>query len=426
MDYTLTDHEHALLTGWRDHGPVAEARRAAIILLSASGMMPAAIAAELDLGTSTVGRWRREWQKRGLDIFPSLTADAQPAPAPDPEIEVAPAEEAIPEPEPGIDVPRLDLTLADEVGMHPDDAMAEAGRKALHFHFERMLLHEPGTRLGENIEALHKMRVATRRMRSFFRLFRPFFKRDAIKPFEHGLRDTCRALGLVRDLDVLMEQAQAYHDAYPDADLNPMVDAWEKRRLKARLKLIAYLDRKTFKQFVRDFNKFLSKPGRGAQPLPKPGKAVPYQVRHIAPHLIYQHYEAVRAYEPVLNSTSIETLHALRIDFKRFRYVLEGFQDVLGPEAAQVIAVVKQMQDHLGDLNDTDVAIGVLTVFVDGHQAQFSGIPGFMRPDIGGVQQYIDAQRTEQDQLLATFAKAWAAFTAEAVRRDLALAVAAL
>ena len=101
-------------------------------------------------------------------------------------------------------------------GVLPDDPMSEAGRKVLRFHFERMLAHEPGTRLGEDIEELHDMRVATRRMRSAFGVFSPYFDPDALQPFFKGLRRTGRALGGVRDLDVFMEKAQRYRNMLPE------------------------------------------------------------------------------------------------------------------------------------------------------------------------------------------------------------------
>ena len=96
-------------------------------------------------------------------------------------VDVKPTDRArtVTPPAPGVETPRLPLELRDTVGVLPDDAMAEAARKVLLFHFERMLLHEPGSRLGETIEAVHDMRVATRRMRSAFRLFKPFFKNNA-------------------------------------------------------------------------------------------------------------------------------------------------------------------------------------------------------------------------------------------------------
>ncbi len=84
---------------------------------------------------------------------------------------------------------------AEKIGILPDDSLAEAGRKVMRYHFAQMLRHEEGTRLGEDIEALHDMRVATRRLRAAFEVFGEAFEPDALKPHLKGLRATGRALG---------------------------------------------------------------------------------------------------------------------------------------------------------------------------------------------------------------------------------------
>jgi CHAD domain-containing protein len=142
--------------------------------------------------------------------------------------------------------------------------------------------------------------------------------------------------------------------------------------------------------------------------------------------VICEHYEQVRAYDTVLDGASLLTLHALRIAFKRLRYTVESFEEVLGPEAKLVIKEIRGMQDHLGDLNDTRVVGDALRQFVDQHNAEYSGVPVFLRPDISGVAKYARARETEQQRLLATFPAAWANFNRDDVRRALALAVAAL
>jgi CHAD domain-containing protein len=417
-EYALTDSERAILMSFRDSDQEAEARRAQIILLSAEGVPVAAIKRAVKLSESQIYRWRREWKRQRLAIFPD-----QAAAAPREAVDVI--EEAEPAP-PGVESPRLPLELNPKVGVLPSDSMAEAARKVLHFNFERMLLNEPGSRLGENIEAVHDMRVATRRMRSAIRLFRPFFKANTIKPLNHALRDVASLLGEVRDLDVFMEKAQHFAQANPESNLDPLVIIWEKRLTKARRALIRHLDSKAFARFVDQFHGFVTTPGAGARALPGPEEAVAYQVRYIAPRLIYEHYEGVRAYEAVLDDAPITTLHALRIDFKRFRYTLEFFEEILGPEIKSVIKETKNMQDHLGDLTDTLVASGVLVDFIDEHNASYSGVPIFMRPDISGVQRYALATDALQKRLLDTFPAAWAKFNRDEVRRALALAVSVL
>jgi CHAD domain-containing protein/transposase-like protein len=420
-EYALTDSERATLMSFRDSDQEAEARRAQIILLSAEDAPVAAIKKAVKLSESQIYRWRREWKRQRLAIFPDQ-AEAAPPETADVSEKAAPVEPA----PPGVESPRLPLELNAAVGVLPSDSMAEAGRKVLHFSFERMLLNEPGSRLGENIEAVHDMRVATRRMRSAIRLFRPFFKANTIKPLNHALRDVARLLGEVRDLDVFMENAQHFAQANPELRLDPLVIVWQKRLDKARRALIRHLDSKAFARFVDQFHCFVTTPGAGARALPGPEEAVAYQVRYIAPRLIYEHYEGVRAYEAVLDDAPVSTLHALRIDFKRFRYTLEFFEEILGPEIKNVIKETKVMQDHLGDLTDTVVASGVLVDFIDEHNASYSGVPIFMRPDISGVQRYALATDAEQKRLLDTFPVAWASFNRDEIRRALALAVAVL
>jgi inorganic triphosphatase YgiF len=121
--------------------------------------------------------------------------------------------------------------------IRPDDPMNKAGRKTLRLHFERMLAHKAGTQLGEDIEELHDMRVATRRMRAAFRLFSPYFDPKTIQPYLKGLRQIGRALGPVRDLDVFEDKAQQYLATLPtgQADVpDGLLAAWQIERVSAR------------------------------------------------------------------------------------------------------------------------------------------------------------------------------------------------
>ncbi len=313
-------------------------------------------------------------------------------------------------------------------GLLPGDPMSEAGRKLLWFHFLRMLKHEPGTRAGEDIEALHDMRVATRRMRAALRVFGDFYEPKVIVPLNKGLRRVTRALGPVRDLDVFEEKAGRYLEKLPDAargGLAPLLEAWHAQREVARQKMIDFLDSSRYQKFKRTFAEFLQTEGLGARSISW-DLPVPYQVRHVAPRLIYTRYEAVRAYETVLHEARIETLHALRIECKYLRYTLEFLREVLAPEGEAVIEEVKAMQDHLGDLNDADVAIGMLSEFLRTWDTAQVHLPLSQRRSAEGLVNYMAARHAEKHKLLTTFPEAWAKLNREEVRRWMALSIAAL
>ncbi len=258
------------------------------------------------------------------------------------------------------------IRLVEQPGIEPKDPMGEAGRKTLRFHFQRMVDNEPGTRLGADIEALHQMRVATRRMRAAFRIFGPYYEAEAIAPYLEGLKQTGRALGAVRDLDVFRATVQAYLDNLPESQrdsLDDLLALLERQRDAARAQMLAHLDGNQYRCFVDQFGTFVETFGMGSLGADPGGNDPrPYRVRHVAPVTIYQRLANVRAYDEwvCIPDPPPARLHALRIACKRLRYTLEFFQEVLGPDTGTIIEEVVAMQDHLGALQDTVVASSIL------------------------------------------------------------------
>ena len=327
--------------------------------------------------------------------------------------------------------------------MLPDEAMSEAGRKAMYTHFLKMLANEAGTRLGEDIEALHDMRVSTRRMRAAYRIFADYYATKTIAPFNKGLRRTGAMLGAVRDLDVLLEKAEAWQTMPPidpanaslpvsengdqpvqgGRSLEPLLADWRTRRELARRQMLAYLDSPAYRRLVADFQAFLTTPGAGALPIAA-GVPMPYQVRHVAPRLIFTRYEAVRAYEPILVGAPLTTYHALRIDFKRLRYELEFFREVLGPETPDLIKTTVAVQDLLGALQDAYVAEGLIGEFLAAQKSKRK--KRYAGGELADVEAYLETQRAAQQTLVQEFPALWAEIVGLDFRRALALAVAAL
>jgi CHAD domain-containing protein len=323
------------------------------------------------------------------------------------------------------------VALAEQLsgpGLLPDDSMAEAGRKVLKYHFIQMLLHEPGTRLGEDIEELHDMRVATRRMRAALEVFGPYFQPKLIKPIRKGLRATGRVLGQVRDLDVFLEKAGTYLASLDSGErqgLEPLIRLWESERQRHRERMIDYLVRQDYLDFVQVMNRFVTTPALGTIPF-DPENPAPYRVREVAPMMIYTRLAAVRAYDPVLQNASYAQLHNLRISFKYLRYTLEFFREVLGAEAKSVIERIKTVQDHLGDLNDADVACGMLQDLLEDWETSQLDLPLEERQNPQGIVQYLAFRTNERHTLLVQFPEVWAKFNTPAFLQQIAQAIAVL
>lgn len=317
----------------------------------------------------------------------------------------------------------------ERIGIAKDDLLAEAGRKVMRFHFARMLANEDGTRIGEDIEALHDMRVATRRLRSAFEVFGQAFEPGTLKPYLKGLRATGRALGGVRNLDVAIEKAQEYLRTLPEEkqhNLDNLIHFWQEQRKKKRTKMLAFLDSEEYHTFKRKYNIFLSTPGAGSREIPKDEPA-PQLVRELAPVLIYIHLAKVRAFDRYILEAPIDFLHGLRIEFKKLRYTVEYFQEALGDQAVEVIEDLKTLQDHLGDLNDADFAAKSLAKLVeemsdDENDEEAQKDTKYLK----AVKKYMDYQISQRDRLLDEFPQAWAHFNRDEFRIHLSAAVSSL
>jgi CHAD domain-containing protein len=314
------------------------------------------------------------------------------------------------------------------IGLQPTQSLAEAGKKVLGYHFHNFLKYEDAVRADENIEALHDMRVATRQMRAAIRIFGQGFTPGALRFLKSGLKKTAQSLGLVRDLDVFIEKFTAYQREFSPAEraeLAPLLEYCQLQRDRARAALLAHLDSKAYKRFKAGAAVFIKEEGEGIKPIPV-NKPIRYQIRHVVSSLIYSHYEALRGYEPFLENASVELLHQLRIDAKHFRYAVENFQEILGRESAMVIAEIKQIQNHLGDLNDAEVACQFLENFLN-HWKNFRRelVTAHTKKPIA-ITRYFKVQSEEKGHLLATFPESWHQFNSTQLRHHLALAIAVL
>jgi len=413
-------------------------RRARGLLALDGGATQAEAGERASSSARTVRRWLSAFHQKRLGVFPGHILDGiepevvSTESSGEPEEPEQPPAEQVVQPIPK----KSPKKPPKEPGLEADDSMAEAARKTFCFHFQRMLYHEPGTRRGEDIEELHDMRVATRRMRSAFWVFGDHLDMKQWKPFLKGLKRTGRTLGAVRDLDVFWEKTQHYLDALPPTqqdDLEPLRKVWAVERESARARMLTYLDSERFTQFKEQFDEFLQTRDAGAlPPLSEEGEPLPHRLRHVVPVAVYRRLAAFRAYDEWVTKPDVplERLHLLRIAAKRLRYTLEFFEEVLAPETKGVIKEIKRLQDHLGDLQDAVVASNLLRDFLTwgtwGHtQAKKVSLP--TEPIVApGVAAYLAARQIELQRLVETFPQVWTWFHGPEFSRSVAAVVSEL
>jgi len=236
-----------------------------------------------------------------------------------------------------------------------------------------MLDHEAGTRLGEDIEALHDMRVATRRMRAALDLFSGVLPADAQRLREE-LGWLAGDLGAVRDLDVQLERLDRWRDesSREEADaLAELATVLNGERDVARQSLLASLDSPRYEHLVADFSSMLlTGPGQGSGRLVKAAQAPAVAV--VPELIIRRHRAAAKAARQARRSGVPADFHRLRIRCKRLRYALEFVSDIYDGETRPFVKQVVGLQDCLGLMQDGQVAAARLRSLATAEDSRLS------------------------------------------------------
>ncbi len=230
-------------------------------------------------------------------------------------------------------------------------SIVELAIAVLRRHFEVLLRREPGTRLGDDVEELHDMRVSARRLRAAIALFSPYLPPDFAK-YSDELRWVAAALGEVRDLDVQIAEIQGWKERLDSRDasaLDPLFAELNRRWEAARERMLTVLDSERYEHFVAEFTDRLT----AGMAHDESERAVV-----IAPGLVLQRYKKFRRRAGRLRSTTPdEAFHRVRIDGKRLRYALEFVSPLYGKNVREFIVRLVGVQDLLGRHQDSIVAI---------------------------------------------------------------------
>ena len=145
----------------------------------------------------------------------------------------------------------------------PDDiAFKDAARLALTEQFRKMMDNAAGTRAGEDIEALHDMRVGSRRLRAALSLFAKIFSKEDYRLFDAQIGDITDALGAVRDLDVQLDYLRNYRNSVPENEaygIGRLIERRTSLREKERKRLLKALDLQEKERFGARFLKALDR-----------------------------------------------------------------------------------------------------------------------------------------------------------------------
>jgi CHAD domain-containing protein len=282
-------------------------------------------------------------------------------------------------------------------------------------HFRRLQANEPGTRLGEDVEALHDMRVSSRRLRAAFKRFGPVFRPGALNRYNSLMRTTGQRLGPARDLDVFMESLDELQQGLPDPlveDLEPFKRLLRREREREQERFLEWLGSPRRLQAYERFEDFLE------QGLARSARVPQLPIGHVAPTMVLRTARKVFKQGRAIDGDSApEQLHRLRISMKHLRYAMEDFSDLYGKKLKEFIKASKNLQNVLGAYNDVEVQLASLESWTERLGAE---LPSRSVMAVGSLVGVLVSRRS---QTRAQFGEAWAGFDKRKVREALLSAV---
>jgi CHAD domain-containing protein len=268
-----------------------------------------------------------------------------------------------------------------------------------------------GVREAEDIEFIHRMRVASRRIRSCLPLFEECFPSRKYKEWRKEIRNITRALREARDSDVQIAFLKTYIDKLEEESLRPGVERFllrlRQRRERVQPRVIKALDRLFGGGVVEDMEKLCRKMRSGSR---HAGTNSPETYQNALVHITTRLEEIFDHEASVYIPENIEEHHAMRIAVKRLRYTMEVFSPLYEGELETQIAVCKKLQDMLGDLHDCDVWMDYLPQFMEEERAYsldyFGSDDSFriLEPGLLHLQQHL---RERRSAVYEKFASCW-------------------
>ena len=216
-----------------------------------------------------------------------------------------------------------------------------------------------GARKNNDIEYVHKLRVASRRTRAALDLFGACFGRKVTKRWSRTIKKVTRSSGAARDADVQIAFLEKYAKINEDKNvargLDYLITIYTTRRRSMQVTVTKALDDLESSEILDDIAHSCSALKAGERQesdiktLDTYGKAYD----HISTKL-----NEVLVLDPFVHDEGAAAKHhELRIAIKRLRYTMEIFSPLYKRGLTDQIFLMKRFQDLLGEMHDCDVWI---------------------------------------------------------------------
>ena len=283
-----------------------------------------------------------------------------------------------------------------------------------------------GVKEAQDIEYIHRMRVASRRLRAALPLFRTCFPDKQYTKWMEEIAKITRALGDARDADVqiaflqktlkkiqkesgLREKSIAVNQPAREPAIRFLLLALQKKRVILQnhvLSAITVLEKSRVTDEMHLVFTTMDADIRATRKRPGMQEIPPLAALRIGKRL-----STLLSYESwVFHPEAVAEHHATRIAAKKLRYTMEIYGSVYRNNLAKPLVRVKKIQEILGEIHDCDVWIDQITTLLLRERALMRSRKSTKRPDtttLASLRLLLHDRETERRRRYQQFVRYW-------------------
>lgn len=279
-----------------------------------------------------------------------------------------------------------------------------------------------GVRRSRDIEYIHRMRVATRRLRSGLALFGAHIAEKRSLIWFRRIRKLTRALGEARDTDVQiahLDELQQSLDPPYRSGVRRLLLRMKQRRRDLQSKVL---------EALTDFEQsgIITEMAQRLAPLDIYRDTLDLhdvELLRFAGDAITARLDEFLAFAEIVDQPErVEELHAMRIAAKHLRYTAEFFAPLYENELKGHLKALRFAQDTLGAIHDCDVWIAYLPQFIEEERQRTIDYFGYSRPFKRlepGLVYYQQLRGEERRKLFEEFNATWHEWQQQGLWADL-------
>jgi CHAD domain-containing protein len=257
-----------------------------------------------------------------------------------------------------------------EIYFDPNGPVYETVRRIISTFLQVARQNESGIKADHDTEFLHDYRVSLRKVRSMLSLCKGVYSASEIVRLKEAFAEIMKQTNRLRDLDVYLLAKAHYFSLVPESvheGLNVMFGAFAEDRQQQLAHVAAMLNSDTYLQTMDTLVDTFRSPDSL-----KSGPNATEPTLPFAQRLIWKRYKKVcKIARHMTAETPDEEVHALRIQCKKLRYLMEFFTPLFPKKTLKLLVkALKRLQDNLGRFNDYSVQQRSLQTFLQDYSQQ--------------------------------------------------------